>query len=76
VETFKIPKVLDGDATQEDAFKPIKKRLAYIINEGLNCSIIAHGSTGSGKTYTISGGEHKKNGVFQQTIAYVEEIAF
>jgi len=57
VETFKISKLLDEDATQQDAFEPIKRMLAKILSDGLNCSIIAHGSTGSGKTYTISGGE-------------------
>ena len=39
--------------------------------KGCNTSVLAYGSTGSGKTFTISGGAKKTEGIIQQA---VEEI--
>ena len=43
------------------------------VFEGYNGSVFAHGSTGSGKTYTMTGGATKNNGVVQQTIKAMRE---
>lgn len=36
--------------------------------KGKNCSIIAYGNTGSGKTYTLTGGAEKVDGLGQLAI--------
>ena len=37
---------------------------------GNKCSVFVYGVTGSGKTFTLTGGEWKRVGVVQQTIMY------
>jgi Cdc6-like AAA superfamily ATPase len=36
--------------------------------QGYNTSVLAYGSTGSGKTFTISGGAKKTDGIIQQAV--------
>lgn len=46
-----------------------------MVLKGTKCSVICYGSTGSGKTYTLSGGEWKDEGIIQQAITYAREQA-
>ena len=71
-ENFKFRRVYGEDSTQAEVFEPVRE-LADKLLEGVNCSVFAYGATGSGKTYTISGGAAKKNGVVQQTIRYLRQ---
>jgi hypothetical protein len=41
-----------------------------LVLKGKKCSVICYGSTGSGKTHTLSGAEWKKNGIIQQAITH------
>jgi excinuclease UvrABC helicase subunit UvrB len=41
--------------------------------KGHNCSVFAYGSTGSGKTFTISGGAMKENGILQQAVTTIRQ---
>jgi len=71
-ETFKFPLILGEDATQKDAFAAVKELIDEALGKGLKVSVFAYGSTGSGKTFTISGGPWKDNGVVQQAMAFIE----
>jgi kinesin family protein 6/9 len=63
--------ILGEDATQKDAFAPVKELIDEALGLGLNISVFAYGSTGSGKTFTISGGPFKNNGLVQQAMAFI-----
>jgi kinesin family protein 6/9 len=65
--------VLGENTTQQEAFKPAIKFLDEIIKKNLNGTIFFHGATGSGKTFSMSGGERKNNGIVQQSICYIEK---
>jgi hypothetical protein len=65
-------RIMDQDTTQEQAFDPVKDLIDFALNGG-KCSVICYGSTGSGKTHTLSGAEWKKNGIIQQTITYARK---
>jgi len=39
--------------------------------KGYNTSVLAYGSTGSGKTFTISGGAKKTDGIIQQAVVAI-----
>lgn len=67
---FKFPVVMGEDTRQEEVFEPVRQLIEYTL-KGKNCSIFVYGSTGSGKTYTLTGGEWKRFGVVQQTLHYV-----
>lgn len=72
-EVFRFPNILKESAKQTDAFKPVVELIDGVMNDGLKCSIFAYGQTGAGKTYTLSGGAFKNNGIIQQTINYIVE---
>ena len=57
------------DTKQDEAFEPIRLLVDYALI-GKNCSIFVYGATGSGKSYTMTGGEWKHFGIVQQTIIY------
>lgn len=61
--------IMDQDTTQVQAFAPVKPLVDFALNGG-KCSVICYGSTGSGKTHTLSGAEWKKNGIIQQAVTY------
>jgi kinesin family protein 6/9 len=65
---------MDQETSQEQAFEPAKK-LVDLVLLGKNCSVICYGSTGSGKTHTLSGAEWKKNGIIQQAVKYARQQA-
>jgi len=73
--TYRFYTILGEDATQKDAFAPVKELIDEAIGNGLNVSIFAYGSTGSGKTFTISGGPFKNNGIVQQAMNFIQERA-
>jgi DNA replication protein DnaC len=53
---------MDQRTTQEDAFHHVKRLVERALDGG-KCSVICYGSTGSGKTHTLSGAEWKKSGI-------------
>jgi len=51
----KFDKVLGENATQEDAFAAtIRDNVDHVL-DGFNCTVMAYGQTGTGKTFTILG---------------------
>ena len=70
----KFSKVMGEDTTQEEAFNSVKQLVMKAV-DGARCSIICYGSTGSGKTHTLSGAEWKKNGIIQQSISCARLMA-
>ena len=65
---YKEPQIFQGtfnqifsdNSTQKDVFKFIKPCLLN-IQKGINCTILAYGQTGTGKTYTMFGGDWSFN---------------
>ena len=65
---YKEPQIFQGtfnqifsdNSTQKDVFKFIKPCLLN-IQKGINCTLLAYGQTGTGKTYTMFGGDWSFN---------------
>ena len=65
---YKEPKIFQGTfnhifsttSTQKDVFNFIKPCLLS-IQKGINCTILAYGQTGTGKTYTMFGADWSFN---------------
>ncbi|CAM9647282.1 unnamed protein product, partial [Choristocarpus tenellus] len=53
---FKFDHALPDDTDQAEVFELVRPLVEGGL-EGYNCAILAYGQTGTGKTYTISGGE-------------------
>ncbi|CBZ54352.1 putative kinesin motor domain-containing protein [Neospora caninum Liverpool] len=52
--TFDVDRVFGPQATQEDVWNNVATCVEKVI-DGYNCTIFAHGQTGTGKTYTMLG---------------------
>ena len=52
--SFSFDRVFDGEATQQSVFASVRPLVESVIN-GYNATVMAYGSTGSGKTHTIMG---------------------
>ncbi|EPT26987.1 kinesin motor domain-containing protein [Toxoplasma gondii ME49] len=52
--TFDVDRVFGPQATQEDIWNSVATCVEKVI-DGYNCTIFAHGQTGTGKTYTMLG---------------------
>lgn len=53
---FRVGRVLDGGVTQDDVFSAVAPLVETVTTGGSAC-IFAYGATGSGKTFTLQGGE-------------------
>ncbi|KAG9286765.1 hypothetical protein G9A89_012315 [Geosiphon pyriformis] len=56
-KTYTFDRVFGEKATQNDVFKEIVAPMLVEVLSGYNCSILAYGMTGTGKTYTMEGGD-------------------
>lgn len=54
---FNFDHILNDNASQEEAYDCVAKKIVEDVIEGFNGTIMAYGQTGSGKTYTIFGKE-------------------
>lgn len=70
----KFARIMGEETTQEEAFDSVKNLVSMALGGG-KCSIICYGSTGSGKTHTLSGAEWKKSGVIQQSMTCARQTA-
>lgn len=52
---FDFDRVLGDEASQEESYNRVAKKIVSDVMEGYNGTIMAYGQTGSGKTYTIFG---------------------
>lgn len=57
------------NTSQEGAYEACAQEAVHTVLDGVNCTIMAYGQTGAGKTYTMTGG--KAN--FQQVRAVLEK---
>ncbi|CAK0865132.1 unnamed protein product [Prorocentrum cordatum] len=72
---FKLDHVLDMKTTQEEVFDLVAKPVIEDVLNGINGTIFAYGQSGSGKTFTITGGAERyaDRGLIPRTIAYLFE---
>ncbi|CAG8508526.1 9871_t:CDS:10 [Ambispora leptoticha] len=56
-KTYTFDRVFGEKSTQADIFKEIVAPMLVEVLSGYNCSILAYGMTGTGKTYTMEGGD-------------------
>ena len=54
-ELFPFTKVFDEEATQEEVYLETARKVVDNFVKGFNCSLLAYGQTGAGKTYTMEG---------------------
>eukprot|EP00117_Sycon_ciliatum_P028393 scpid8576/ scgid22827/ Kinesin-like protein KIF18A; Marrow stromal KIF18A len=54
---FHFDRVFDEQSTQQDVFEGTAKTILDGIFSGFNCSVLAYGATGAGKTHTMLGSE-------------------
>lgn len=54
-KNFELHRIFDSEATQEEIFACVAKKVVEDSAEGFNGTIFAYGQTGSGKTHTMLG---------------------
>ncbi|KAL0251895.1 hypothetical protein GEMRC1_001107 [Eukaryota sp. GEM-RC1] len=75
-KSFTFPTVLHN-CSQEDVYLKTAAPLIPSLFDGLNCSVLAYGHTGSGKTYTMIGDPlcHQLRGIIPRALRHIfEEI--
>lgn len=45
------------NTSQEGAYEACAQEAVHTVLDGVNCTIMAYGQTGAGKTYTMTGGK-------------------
>jgi kinesin family protein 6/9 len=71
---FQVNNVLTPIATQEEVFNQCVKDLAdSVLLNGISCTLMAYGATGSGKTHSMIGppGNFQQRGVVPRAIEYI-----
>ncbi|OEH77148.1 kinesin motor domain-containing protein [Cyclospora cayetanensis] len=74
---FRFDGIFDQDATQEDVFQGAALPVVDDALRGINGTIFAYGQTGTGKTYTITGGAeaYELRGIIPRALARVFEFS-
>ncbi|XP_061824484.1 kinesin-like protein KIF6 isoform X1 [Nerophis lumbriciformis] len=72
---FRFQKVFDQATKQENIFEDIAKPVTDSVLAGYNGTIFAYGQTGTGKTFTITGGAERfiDRGIIPRTLTYLYE---
>ena len=52
---FSFDHVFDVDSSQEDVYETVGVSIVDSLLQGINCSVMAYGLSGSGKTHTLTG---------------------
>lgn len=70
---FKFSHVFEEDATQDEVFDVVAKKVVESFLVGYNGTIFAYGQTSSGKTYTIEGSGRKftERGLIPRILTWV-----
>lgn len=68
-QVFKFDRILQPEDTQVDTFKASSESLLKMALQGKNTCAFTYGSSGSGKTYTIMGGQGDQAGVLPRTVS-------
>ena len=75
--SFKFDRIYGDDTPQQTLYDSAAKPIVLSILEGYNGSIIAYGQTGTGKTYSIEGGEGIDRGIIprcsEDIFEYIEK---
>ena len=66
---FKFDRVLQPEDTQVDTFEASSESLLKMAIQGKNTCAFTYGASGSGKTYTIMGGQGEHAGVLPRTVS-------
>jgi len=56
-KTFGFDRVFGPNSKQFDVYRAVVEPLIGQVMQGYNCTVFAYGQTGTGKTYTMEGGE-------------------
>jgi len=56
-KTFNFDRVFGPSSKQLDVYRSVVEPLIGQVLQGYNCTVFAYGQTGTGKTYTMEGGE-------------------
>eukprot|EP00730_Choanoeca_flexa_P009429 TRINITY_DN12646_c4_g1_i11.p2 TRINITY_DN12646_c4_g1~~TRINITY_DN12646_c4_g1_i11.p2 ORF type:complete len:662 (+),score=176.32 TRINITY_DN12646_c4_g1_i11:95-2080(+) len=70
---FRFSHVFEANAKQDDVFQRVAKPVADSVLQGYNGTIFAYGQTGTGKTFTITGGpdSYADRGIIPRTLSYL-----
>lgn len=68
-QVFKFDRVLQPEDTQVDTFEASSESLLKMAIQGKNTCAFTYGASGSGKTYTIMGGQGEHAGVLPRTVS-------
>lgn len=77
--SYDLHRIFKSDATQQDVFLCVAKRIVEDSADGFNGTIFAYGQTGSGKTHTMLGpsdswSEPSKKGLIPRSVEYLFEL--
>ncbi len=70
---FRFDTIFPPTARQEEIFEGVAQPVADQVLEGYNGTIFAYGQTGTGKTFTITGGaeRYEDRGIIPRTLSYL-----
>lgn len=72
---YTFDRIFGPTAKQVDIYETIVKPLIPELLAGYNCTVFAYGQTGTGKTYTISGGS-VTTGIPLEGVSFVQHFFF
>lgn len=72
--TFTFDTCFKETTTQEEIFKVAGVPIIKNVLDGYNSTIFAYGQTGAGKTHTMMGETHKKNGVRSENMGLAPRV--
>lgn len=79
-QTFTFDSVFGAESEQADLFATVAQPIVEGALSGYNGTIFAYGQTGTGKTYTMDGGEGEQRGIipraFEHVFKTIEESGF
>lgn len=57
LKRFTFDQIFDENTSQVKVYKTVVNKMITDVTKGYNCTIFAYGQTGTGKTFTITGGD-------------------
>jgi hypothetical protein len=72
---FKFSHLFDAEATQANVFDAVARDVVQSVIDGYNGTVFAYGQSGSGKTYSMTGGpsSFEERGIIPRALAYIFE---
>ena len=72
--TFTFDQIFDSNSKQPEIFDKGAKKAVHAVLKGYNSTILAYGQTGTGKTFTMEGGNKQKNFSNQQKKGIIPRV--